>query len=61
MADDNNGYDIAEIERWLFNYFRGGMTEVSGWPWLGRPTWIHQTETICFGRWSGTLAGACVP
>ena len=32
MRDPNNGFDIAEIERWLFNYFRTGMTEVGGFP-----------------------------
>jgi len=33
MSDDiNGGYDIAEIERWLFNYFRTGMMEVGGFP-----------------------------
>jgi len=33
-GDINRGFDIAEIERWLFNYFRIGMTKVGGFPVL---------------------------
>ena len=36
VNDENNGYDLAEIERWLFNYFTVGMgPEVGGLPCLG--------------------------
>jgi hypothetical protein len=38
MSDDiNGGYDIAEIEKWLFRYFIIGMPEVGGFPWLPLP------------------------
>jgi hypothetical protein len=42
-VSEKNGYDIAEIERWLFNYFTVGMPEINvtvgkthvvGFPWL---------------------------
>src|SRR5262249_34567053 len=34
VNDENNGYDIAEIERWIFHFFTVGMPEIGGFPWL---------------------------